>query len=651
MNNKSNHFVATNCNNSISNSNWVEYNLLVQHKLLLTPMSYLQHVAVKNFKDLAKRNKYSKKTYNKEVMLFNNRHGLLLEKLPEETTATSIATTSTTTYNYINYPYLDREAVKTTMNNYRKQVFIYNKKVAKENREISQYNADVIPSTSKKYRQEIAAFKASNSWRFTRDYNSRVEAYNSTFKHACLPKKRIQTIKFATEILFHTILGFYVKQLKIRNATLMRSNQTTRTLKNQLPKLKIDHRKLATHKIADIPRLNIVKKTAQNHIKRLREAGLLINYSMTNQNKPISVNFNTSILVVLDGNFPKSQKPKNQNVMSGNKKKLPHNNEPTRAFLLKESKIKDNANCIDPIISGSMPQSTSYNSFPKIYKNTTGIDKKKKTGAGENLQEVLPQFLKNSKGSAPNKIIPNHLDQKQSKYSAASNNLRELIQDERELAQQLANHQFDTYKGLRYERLKAEVYAGILDKHEFRQLLIQDFVKTAAKIWKKHHVFVGDWKKAINQLNEKLFKTNFIGSNNQPHKEKCLQILESYRWMQNFARKWFLKNEVNALYPSLYFDPTRTKSQEIGFFGLRSVYKSHITYLEKRGVETKQQAIASTKRKRTISQQQKLTRAIAKFEKGKIDYNQLYNYVQDNLHIDYLLQLPQLIVKHTNNNA
>ena len=529
MNNKSKQIVATSNNNISLGINWSEYNQLVKDKLQQTPMSYVQQIAVKNFKATAKLNSYSKATYNKEVVLFNNNHGLLLEKLPEPDT---IATVNTSTYNYINYPYFSREAVKATMDNYRVYVFNYNKKVANENREITLYNADVFTPKEKKLRIEISVFKTSNSWRFTRDYNSRVDAFNAENEHPCVSKKRIQTIKFATEILFHTILGFYVKQLKIRNATLMGSNQSTRTLKNQLPKLKIDHRKLATHKIADIPRLNIVKKTAQNHIKRLREAELLINYSMVNQNKPISVNFNPQILTILDGNFPKRQNVENQNVISRNGKKLPHNNEPTRAFLLKESKRKDNADSIDHLRSGSMPESLSTN----FYKNTTGIDKKVQTGGGEKLQEVLPEFLRNSNSPEQNKTITKDLGLQKSVYSIASNNLREQIEDERDLAKQLANHEFDNYKGLRYEKLKKEVYAGNLDKHEFRQLLIQDFVKTAAKIWKKHTVYVGDWKKAINQLNEKLFKTNFIGANNQPHKEKCLQILESYRWMLNFAR-------------------------------------------------------------------------------------------------------------------
>lgn len=651
MNNKRIEFDAPSNNQNSIPSSWIEYNLLVQQQLLQVPMSYVQQIGVKNFKALATRNKYSISTYNKEVVLFNNRHGLLIEKLPEATNTTGFVTSLATKYNYLNYPYLDREAVKGTMDKYRNYVFNYNKKVAKENRQISKYNTAIIPTKSNQIKHEILHFKTSNSWRFTREYNSRVEAYNAANDQLYLPKKRIQTIKFATEIVFHTILGFYVKQLKIRNATLMGSNQPTRTLKNQLPKLKIDHRKLATHKIADIPRLNIVKKTAQNHIKRLREAELLVNYSKTNQNKPISVNFSPQILVILDGDFPKSQKPQNQNVTSLSEKKLPHNNEPTGAFLLKESKRKDNAESIAHFRSGSMPKSLSTDSVADSYKNTTGIDKKSLSGGAENSQEIRPQFLRNSERSPQNNTTTNDLDLQKSRCSVVSNNLRECIQDERELAQQLANHQFDSYKGLRYERLKNEVYAGTLDKHEFRQLLIQDFVKTAAKIWKNHHVYVGDWKKAINQLNEKLFKTSFPGTNNHPHKEKCLKFLESYRWMQNFARKWFLKNEVNALYPSLYFDPTRTKSQEIGFFGLRSVYISHINYLEKRVEERKQQAIGSAKRKRIISQQQKLTRAISKFEKGKIDYTQLYNYVQDNLHIDYLLQLPQLIEKHTKNSA
>uniref|UniRef100_UPI00232C52D3 hypothetical protein n=1 Tax=Tenacibaculum aiptasiae TaxID=426481 RepID=UPI00232C52D3 len=135
--------------------------------------------------------------------------------------------------------------------------------------------------------------------------------------------------------------------------------------------------------------------------------------------------------------------------------------------------------------------------------------------------------------------------------------------------------------------------------------------------------------------------------------------LREYRWKLNFARKWFIKKaQMKALFPYKYFDKNRTQTNEIGFYGLHKVWLKNKKYKEQREQEKKRLEIEASARerekkeeKRRISIQQKLTKAINKYESGKYTHEQLYSYVQDNLPHEYLLSLPNLINKNNQNLA
>ena len=216
------------------------------------------------------------------------------------------------------------------------------------------------------------------------------------------------------------------------------------------------------------------------------------------------------------------------------------------------------------------------------YWNTTAISKTSETRPPENsahIRSILPDFLKKDR-------------QQQGTNNTITENFIHRLQDNKTLAEDLSKGVYDTYKGLRYDYLrKVEMYAN-LTSEEFKAVLIQDFIKVSAKIWKQHNVYVGEWKKAINYLNDTLFK-------NITQKSTLIQKLQEYRWKLNFARKWFIKSNVSALYPSMYFDATRTESKEIGFFGLHKVWKTHCKYLENKSKDQKRKNVQKTYRKRT----------------------------------------------------
>ncbi|PKH51892.1 hypothetical protein CXF68_14885 [Tenacibaculum sp. Bg11-29] len=593
------------------------------------PDPILQHT-IKNFIDNAYRNKLTNTQYNKAVAVFNTAHGLLLLKRGNE------RENEQKQYAYINYPYLDRQAVKGTMDKYRQYVFQYNEKTDVENDDIRKYNNTVVAQhfqLSETQKKRKAAFHTQNKKEFARDYNELVIQENKGI--AIIPKRAIQKIKYSSELVFHVLVGFYVSQLRTRNAYLLEMKKSPRTLKNSLPKLKIDHRKLATHKIADIPRLSICKKTAQNHIKRLREADILINYLRINQNKPVSVNFNPLIIEILEGNPPKPQPPQNKPFNSLIEKSLHDSNETTRTKILKEKEIKDCANSTALIKSGSMPEQDNESNSERLaggYKNTKGIRNEKQNSFGGANKIILPDFLNTT--SKPIKTS-----------NQLTRNFLNKLEDDQVLAKKLAAGAYDHYKGERYDYLLKIVQYGLLSTEDFKQVILQDFMKSSAKIWKKHNVYVGDWKNTINRLKGQMFV-------NMVNKETVIAKLKEYRWKLEFARNWFLKKEeVNALFPFAYFDKTRTKSNELGFYGLHSIWKSHLKYLEKKEINGKKEIQDSNIRKRRLSAQKKLTRAISKYELGTYNQEQLFNYVQDNLPHEYLLLLPNLIKNQNTNLA
>ena len=589
-----------------------KYNMKVRDALSKSPMNPLTKHALAIFKTNSQRNKLSSIAYNKAVEVFNTTHGLLLLKKGEEHGQENAKNAKT--YNYINFPYLNKESMKSAMDNYRQFVYTYNRQATKENKAIKRYNKTVVlpKSIALDTLWKIEAVKNNNQGLFTKAYNQSIEDLNTHLQIAYLPKKCIQTIKYSSEIVFNVLVGFYISQLKTRNEYLKAAKRPLRVLKSELPKLKIDHRKLATHTIAGIPRLAFCKKTAQNHIKRLRESGILINYTYINQNKPISVNFNPEIVAILDGNTPKNKLTNNQSVNTSSGKKLPHNKDITRTFI-KEKEIKDCENFTVGNKCGSTPK--QYVSAAQGYQSTTWIGNEKKILPRENkatILKLLPDFLKTT-------------PKLQGTNSTLTRNFLAKLLDEKEFAQQLSKHEYDNYKGLSNHYLRKVSQYANLTQEEFKAVLVQDFIKSSAKIWRNHqNVAQGSWKNAINQLNDILFQGITT-------KESLIEKIKEYRWKLEFARKWFLKTNVNALYPSLYFDVHRKSASGIGFFGLHPIWNTHLKYQQKKKETLQKSKTQENARKRKDKEKQRFNNAIQAYKKGKYSAKQLYNYVQDHL--------------------
>ncbi len=600
------------------------YNQKVEGFLQGKSLTPIQQMAIKLFKDNAQRNRLSEMSYNKEVELFNAEHGYLLYKKGK----THEKSLNTEYYNYINYPYIDTQAFRETMEKYRQYVYNYNKQVEEENRDISQYNTTVRKALTDTEKRQKTAFQRDYKKEFARDYNEL--AHEDNLKDRFIPKKRIQPIKYQTEVIFSVLLGFYAKQLKKRNGYRLEMNLPTSCRKSEMPMLKLNHSAVAKHKIEDIARLDICKKTVQNHTKRLYEAGIISEYIFVNHKRPVLTRFNTKILTVFDGNLPKSLPTQNQ-LLTEDSGKVLHNKVILQEPFLKEKEIKGFANSktksgttssafLCSSNESGTPTANSFQCPADGYKNTTGASSEIPKGGG---RKILPKFPQSTK-----------------KIEILTDNFLIKHQDEQLLAELLASNYYERYTGLRYDYLKTVAMYGLLSSEEFKAVLIQDFIKSSAKIWKNHSVYVGEWKKTINYLKNEIFK-------GLTEKETMINKLREYRWKLEFARKWFAKHkEITALYPSLYFDKTRDKSFEVGFFGLHKIWRKHLEIKKSQENDKKEAVYNGNRRKHRLSAQKKYGNAILKFHLGKMSFEKLYDYVQNNLPAEYL----SLLAKSVNNN-
>lgn len=603
MNKQSKENVSLNKNNL----NLVEiYNLRVIDNLERNPLTKIQKASNKIFIDQLDRIGLTNAQFNVEVEKYNEQHGMLIEK---RNVSIKDHPFTNPNYNYLNYAYIDKEAKELTMNNFRKFKYAHNTKAKKDNKNIAEYNNNIAsPCNSRLATQFLNDY----SHLKPEQYNLLVEKFN-TKNGMVLKKKRIPMLANQHEMTFETLLNFYIKQLKDWNLKRMNTGHSTRMLKKEMLKLEVNTRALAIHKLSGVPRLDVCVKTARNRIKRLRELGLLTNYIYRGHKLPVCVNFNPSILVVFDFNQPKRSSTEKIGFNEQKGKNLPNKRNTTRTELKeKEKKRNDHISFITNEL--------------KLFKNDYAAHSYKITRNVKNSEQ--PKWSQNSH-----------------KISKNSDSLEYLIKDRWELSKELSENVYQDYSPIIYPRLLKEVQYGSMSKEDFRELCIQDFIKTSAKIWKKcDSVYPSSWMKAMEILDQRLFKTNFQGNNGMFHKEKIVEHLTKYRFLITWANQWFIKNKYkNILYPNLYFDNTRTTKKEVGFFALGFVWKKHQDKVKKNHEDRVIRNRNASIRKEKISNRRKFDRYLSKYNKGKIDFNALLTYCKNNLPLEFYENIEYLI--------
>lgn len=530
----------------------------------------------------------------------------------QNTIATAVATTlQIETRIMAVYPAIIEEAFSATMDNYRKYIEAYNFKTEAENEQTIKHNLMVESFLAENVLNEVQKefsilFIKNNKLLPVRKYNSLAEQFCQDYG-MIVAKKKIQVVKFATELVFQNLLHLYNSQLMKRNEQYIKLGVTAM---RPLEEFKVNSFLVTQLKRNGIASLALCRKTVRNHRQRLEECGVFVDYVYRGQKRAVELHINTEILIVLDLKTAQLISIENQCVTSENKKDLLDNNEST-GTPLNEFKKKENVNNI-PLFDKEFPLVT-----PLIFFTGTPTSKKHNPAEGVGEKKIK---------------IPETLSEK----------LQNLIIHPQELAVSLADKQYNNYKPIDLRYLKEEAYHGTMLKEEFRELCIQDFFKSMSKIYKNSTPFAGSWKKAIRLYMDNKW-ISFTGDSF--NKTNILGDITQMRWRGEWARKWFIKNEFTPLFPYDYFDMTRKTSKEVGFEYTKSKYAEHLQSKVKYEALKKKQQANAVRRKEKMNHSKKCENEVNRFFRDKITMPQLFDYVEKNLPTEYLEKLPSMIEK------
>lgn len=599
----------------------------------------------------SKRNTVASNVFSLASNLFGGQKAqsdefIQLPKAPENTTGRLSAI----------YPAIIQEAFAQTMDNYRKYVAGYNFQTMAENEVIDKFNAGVAlylkqNPLSEIQRKLIEMFRfRSKEIRDTRQYNADVDDFCQA-NGPIFPKQRIQTVKYGTEQVFSNLLHMYNGQLMKRNAQYMSLRVIT---PRPIQELNINAKMVTEFMRNGVKSLALCSKSVRNHRQRLEECGVLVDYHFQGAQRPVCGHVNPEILVVLDLKTNQLTSAENQHVTPYNGKVLPDNHDNTRS-IIKENKRKVDHNRPDKEFAGAHAQSICFlQEHPRQEAISSGAaaagDEKNTENGQKNTQSpenvTLNPDLEPLEGFLQEKVkpqIPAGPPPVPSKPQSLSQQLEDLLVHPQELAERLANHEFDTYTPIPIGYLRREAFAGTMSRSEFRELVIQDFFKSAARLYRDSTPFTASWKLALNHYLER----KFLAFTGDPfNKSVVFEDIEQLRWRLQHAHVWFANNkQIRPLYPSQYFDVTRTEKREVGFEYTKTAWAKHIKWLEQKDLRKKRAEMKSEIRKRNINHAKKAETEIRRFLADKITLEQLHDYVERNLPAEFLEKLPEMILK------
>jgi hypothetical protein len=510
------------------------------------------------------------------------------------------------------YPVITNETFSYTMDNYRVFIATYNASVQEINNRTEVYNSTVaenlksLTEVQKTYRGVF--LKKHSRIVCEKEYNELVNTFNEQYGQI-IALKRIPTVKYATELVFMQILHAYQMQLSKRATIFMKFDEA---YKAPLPAVTIDSHELASFTRNGVQSINLTKRSLRNHRNRLQQAGVLVGYEFQGHKKGVKLHINDEIIAVFDLKTNILTTSENQQVIPKKGKKFPDNEEDTRTNKDKY-KIKEN------VENNSQEKGTpSAVPFNLIFYGNTRCKQQNLTGAAA---------AENVKVSQKPKTL--------------SEKLTQLIQHPQELAENLAKGLYNSYTPIDLRVLNKEAYVGTMTKEEFKELIIQDFIKTSAKIWKGKNVYIGVWKKTINEMYTNWFKA-FTGQTFNKH--IAVEMLQEYRWRINHARRWFVRHSFNALFPSDYFDNSRTERKEVGFMYTKKAWNKHLKYEQNKDLEKSKKTKKAVIRKQNLNAAKEIENKVRLYLKDKLELETLYNFVATN-YPDYLDQLSQITYK------
>lgn len=558
--------------------------------------------------------------------VFNSAAHLFGHTIIEAATPSVAETVATVPNGMAVHPYIDKSSFALTMDNYRKYADNYKSRVKQENELVAMHNSYVqmylaeaeITEADKTF---IALFHKNygsssyNKKLNDREYNDRVTEFCSHHGHL-IEKRRIQPLRYQTELVFQNFLHLYSVQVNNRTENYIKYGVTA---PRPLQELEIRADKVTNLQRNGIKSLSVCNKTVRNHRQRLEEAGVLTDYQFCGHVAGVHVKVNPEILTFTDLFAPVEPKTENQPVNQLKRKKLPYVSYDLSTGTSKnECKIKDDA--VQSSVDKECPADTGSFHYKTISTKTTGCKER----------EISP-------GATPDNVKVE---------KTTSEKLRDLIIHPQELAVNLAKGVYFNHVPIDIREIYKEASRGTLTDVEFRELIIQEHFKSFSKIYRNATPYAGSWKKAINEWMDNRWITH---ANRPFDKMTIANYVEEYRWCIENARKWFNKTGVNPLFPSDYFDMTRKKAREVGFEYQRERYKRHLKAKENKEITKRKREKAAELRRIQGNDAKRLKTETNRFLKGKITLPQLENYVRNVLPPHYLHQLPEYLKKRMDN--
>lgn len=510
-------------------------------------------------------------------------------------------------------PIITADDYKVTMENYHKAVHAYNQKVIVENNRIKNYNKKIRLALKEKplQREEVSTLSQYYMMIAPLDIwerNQRIEEFNRC-NRPIAEMEKIQTLKDPTQLVFTAILYHYSGQLQKLQS---RFRELNLFIPGKLPYVDIHSGKLTKKKMSkdsEASRLNFCQRTFRRHRKRLEEAGILVDYIFSGSARPVKMKINPEILAITEAFKGQKAATDNQLLKEGRRTVLPHNKVSNRTSL-NQFKIKANVNEHSDIRSSA----SGLTSHSFVFYKTTRQQGEKKIDTGAAKSLTLSDFL------------------------------QEKIEDTEVFINNLADHRYDKYTPLRIEILEKEAFAGTLDRDQFKELVLQDFFKTAAaRLYKNKTPFPGSWARAYNTWKREKFVTHSALSSN---KHVVFEKLSELRYRITGAARYLKKHpEFQLLFPGDYFDTTRTTAKEGGFEYTVKMWKKHQAYQENKKVELQKTVATAKQRKRRLTDRQKVDNHVRAYLKDKIAFQELIRKVDQIGNFELSQKLPEILKK------
>ncbi len=504
---------------------------------------------------------------------------------------------------------------KLILKNYQRFVHNYNDQIKILNQEVKNYNQQCqkciveneMKDQSKALNQKLRSKLGKVS---IIEYNKAVEIENTLSSNPVYLKKKHTSIKKITETTFSLIIFKYAMQMHSKNKILESVPATT---VRSLQKVQVNPYNLANTVINEVLTLPYTKRTIQNHVNRLIDAGVLVDHEFKGYyfnkdpkkraGKPSEYHVNSEIMVVFDDKTKKTLSIENQLFKYGSEKNFHYDSIVTRTII--------NNNNINEIVNKSHSNEKEF------------------------VQQILPSFLKspkvdnkniykNTNSVSSSKKSPRQLEN----FDQSSEILRESIDTKYDLCYDLDHNKYDDHRFCMQREFEREYLYGNMSKSEFLELLQHEFMKLAAPLYKNKTVYSGSWSKAYNDI-----KRLFLNNNGSiPGKANLLNTFNALHWRITYAKRCqnSKRKSWRALFPTQYFDPTRTTNKSGGF--------AHTLEFWKKEQERRQnEHLLKSKRRQEAAIRNRRYKAIDDFHKkvkhltqGKITIGELQDFIYNN---------------------